>query len=281
MAALHQRRPVLSRLLGETHGARIGSVAMLAGGLLVAYAALWQVGLAPGLAPLVTAPAPVALAGAARDVALNLPDQRDPSAPLPPSAEGAAPDPVVLGPDQPPTVLPPLAAADRADRIAAASAPKPGYATRLAIPSVGIDTAVQQGGTRVAEDGSLEWETLPFIAVHYGDLTALIGAPGNAVIAGHVATLNEGNVFRDLYRVELDDRVEVEDDHGTVRTYAVNRVRLVDPGDVSVVAPTTRPTLTLITCGGTFDPVRREFSERLVVIASPIPPSSPADSRLH
>jgi sortase (surface protein transpeptidase) len=47
---------------------------------------------------------------------------------------------------------------------------------------------------------------MPFVAVHYGDLTSLIGALGNAVIAGHVLTLNEGNVFRFLYQLEVDDR---------------------------------------------------------------------------
>jgi hypothetical protein len=33
--------------------------------------------------------------------------------------------------------------------------------------------------------------------------------------------------------------------------------------------PTPAPTLTLITCGGTFDPSKREFSDRLIVIAKP------------
>jgi sortase (surface protein transpeptidase) len=49
----------------------------------------------------------------------------------------------------------------------------------------------------------------------------------------------------------------------------VTEVKLVPPSDVSVMDPTPDPTLTLITCGGTFDPVKREFSDRLIVVAKP------------
>jgi sortase (surface protein transpeptidase) len=34
--------------------------------------------------------------------------------------------------------------------------------------------------------------------------------------------------------------------------------------------PTPDERLTLITCGGTFDPVKREFSDRLIVVARPL-----------
>jgi LPXTG-site transpeptidase (sortase) family protein len=115
--------------------------------------------------------------------------------------------------------------------------------------------------------GNPTWETKPFVAVHYGDLTALVGARGNAVIAGHVVTLYEGNVFRNLYRVDLSDRIEVWDDQDREHDFFVVDVKLVPPTDMSPMSPTPDRTLTLITCGGTFDPVKREFSERLIVIA--------------
>ena len=47
-------------------------------------------------------------------------------------------------------------------------------------------------------------------------------------------------------------------------------VKLVPPEDTSVMASTPDETLTLITCGGTFDPVKREFSDRLIVTAKPL-----------
>ena len=141
---------------------------------------------------------------------------------------------------------------------------------RLAIPSIKLETPVQQGGVVEDAHGNPVWQTLPFVAVHYGDLTALVGQTGNAVIAGHVVTLNEGNVFRFLYQLDLDDQIQVWDDHERERDYHVVDVRLVPPTDTSVMDPTPDETLTLITCGGTFDPVSREFSDRLIVVAKPL-----------
>jgi LPXTG-site transpeptidase (sortase) family protein len=67
----------------------------------------------------------------------------------------------------------------------------------------------------------------------------------------------------------LDDEVRVWDDQGELHTYRVASVSLVPPEDTSVMDPTADETLTLITCGGTFDPVAREFSDRLIVVALP------------
>ena len=165
----------------------------------------------------------------------------------------------------------PPSAADRLDDILAAHLPVPARAVRLVIPAIKLQTEVQQAGVKPNAHGEPEWVTLPFIAVHYGDLTALVGAPGNAVIAGHVVTLNEGNVFRNLYQVDLGDEIQVSDDLDQVQRFEVVRVKLVPPSDISVMEPTPDRTLTLITCGGTFDPRTREFSERLIVIAKPLP----------
>ena len=52
--------------------------------------------------------------------------------------------------------------------------------------------------------------------------------------------------------------------------YQVAGVRLVPPSDTSVMQPTADETLTLITCGGEFDPRTREFSARLIVTAVPV-----------
>jgi LPXTG-site transpeptidase (sortase) family protein len=85
-----------------------------------------------------------------------------------------------------------------------------------------------------------------------------------------VVTINEGNVFRFLYKVNIDDRVDIWDDQEREYDFRVVDVKLVPPSDTSVMAPTSEETLTLITCGGTFDPVRREFSDRLIVTAKPV-----------
>jgi LPXTG-site transpeptidase (sortase) family protein len=161
-------------------------------------------------------------------------------------------------------------APDAADRAAVAAYPAPGYAVRLAIPAIKLDTPVKQAGIVPDGNGNPVWQTLPFVAVHYGDLTALVGADGNAVIAGHVVTLSEGNVFRFLYQLDIDDQIQVWDDHDREHDFRVTDVKLVPPEDTSVMAQTPDPTLTLITCGGTFDSQRREFSARLIVTAKPL-----------
>lgn len=250
---------------------------MLLGLAFGIYAGLWQLGVAPGSR--VEMPLPVALerAGAGRDVSLDVPDATMAPAstasspfaePTPaPLSTAASARPAVVSTPVP--ALHPPAVADADDRRAV-QAPKPGLAVRLVIPSIQLDSEVAQAGIRRNQQGNLEWETMPFIAVHYAEDTAKIGARGNAVIAGHVVTLGEGNVFRNLYRVDLHDEIQVWDDGGRLRRYQVTRVRLVAPSDISVMAPTLEETLTLITCGGAFDPVTREFSDRLIVIAKPI-----------
>jgi LPXTG-site transpeptidase (sortase) family protein len=163
----------------------------------------------------------------------------------------------------------PFVVADAVDREEYAKLPPPGYAVRLAIPAIRLDSVVKQGGIIEDNHGTLAWETLPFVAVHYGGMTALVGALGNAVIAGHVVTLNEGNVFRFLYKVNLGDTIQVWDDQDREHYFHVVDVKLVSPTDLSPMAATPDPTLTLITCGGTFDSVKREFSDRLIVVAKP------------
>lgn len=258
-------------------GGSLGTLLMGAGLLLLGYAALWQVGWAPGSR--ISVPPPVALARAAPGARAAL---AEPAPPLPAIARSideangadsgssviAASVPVQPAPaDLPVRALP--VPADRADRIEAAATPPPGYAVKLRIPSIKLVTDVQQAGIKLNALGQPEWETLPFVAAHYGDLTALVGGRGNAVIAGHVVTLSEGNVFRFLYQVDLGEEVIVEDARGAERRFVVTEIRLVSPDDVSVMEQTPDRRLTLITCGGTFDPIRREFSDRLIVVAQP------------
>ena len=251
---------------------RVGNALIVLGVLTLAYAALWQFGVAPGSR--VSLPRPVALERTPTAVPTASAVPTSTSAPLA-LATPIAPTAVVAATATPPPLPTPaalpggLAAPDAADRAHEASLAPPGYAVRLAIPAIKLDTPVRQGGIVEDAEGNPVWQTVPFVAVHYGDRTALVGARGNAVIAGHVVTLNEGNVFRFLYQVDLDDQIQVWDERGHEHDFLVREVKLVPPSDVSVMDPTTEPTLTLITCGGEFDPVKREFSDRLVVVARP------------
>ena len=70
-------------------------------------------------------------------------------------------------------------------------------------------------------------------------------------------------------RSRIDDEIQVWDQQEREYDYHVVDVKLVSPTDISVMEPTPDETLTLITCGGTFDRVHREFSDRLIVTARP------------
>jgi sortase A len=72
--------------------------------------------------------------------------------------------------------------------------------------------------------------------------TANPGEDGNVAIAGH-----RDGFFRGLKDVSLGDAVEVAGASET-KTYIVDRISVVDPSDVSVIQPSTRSSLTLITC---------------------------------
>jgi sortase A len=72
--------------------------------------------------------------------------------------------------------------------------------------------------------------------------TALPGAAGNAVIAGH-----RDSFFLPLRHVQRGDDIFVDTPNGLFR-YRVTSFRVVRPRDLSVLAPTDTPVLTLITC---------------------------------
>ena len=80
------------------------------------------------------------------------------------------------------------------------------------------------------------------LAIGHVPGTALPGAPGNAAFAAHRDTF-----FRPLKHVRPGDQIVVTTKAAAFR-YAVTDIRVVEPGDVSVLDPTAHATLTLITC---------------------------------
>jgi sortase A len=72
--------------------------------------------------------------------------------------------------------------------------------------------------------------------------TAQVGQPGNLGIAGH-----RDGFFRGLKDIGPDDVIEVIRP-GQTDLYAITQIQIVDPENVSVLAPTSTQTLTLVTC---------------------------------
>jgi len=143
--------------------------------------------------------------------------------------------------------------------------PEPRLAiTGLRIPSIGLETKVVPAEF-VEGGGGGSWQVPAFVAGH-AEFTAGAGAVGNAVLLGHVDSLRSGDVFHDLERVSMGDVIEVWSgdrrfDYRVVAIWSVPRT------DGTVMQPTPKPSLSLITCTGRWLPLERDFSHRLVVRA--------------
>jgi sortase A len=113
--------------------------------------------------------------------------------------------------------------------------PGPQRPTRIVIPSIDLDAPVVHGDS---------WEDLKKGAGHHVG-SANPGERGNMVLSAHNDVF--GEIFRYLEEVELEDRVVVYSGSQSFE-YVVKAKRVVEPSDVSVMAQTSQPTLTLITC---------------------------------
>jgi sortase A len=106
------------------------------------------------------------------------------------------------------------------------------WVARLEAPAVGLSATVLEG----SDD-----RTLARAAGHIAH-TALPGERGNIGIAGHRDT-----TFRPLGRLKIGDALVLKT-AGRTFEYRVAQTMIVRPEDVYVLDPTTRPTLTLVTC---------------------------------
>ena len=113
--------------------------------------------------------------------------------------------------------------------------PGPGQAIRIRIPAIGVDAPVVEG------DG---WEQLKKGVGHHPG-SANPGQRGNLVLSGHDDVY--GEVFRYLDRLKPGDEIIVYT-ADKAYTYIVTETHIVEPTDVQWLAPTSQPTITLISC---------------------------------
>jgi sortase A len=113
--------------------------------------------------------------------------------------------------------------------------PGPEQAIQIQIPMINIDAPVVQG------DG---WEQLKKgVAQHIG--SADPGQTGNVVLSAHNDVF--GEIFRYLDQLQPGDEVIIYTANHAF-TYIITDVKIVSPTDVEVMAPTSNPTVTLISC---------------------------------
>lgn len=113
--------------------------------------------------------------------------------------------------------------------------PGPQQAVRIQIPAIGVDAPIVQG------DG---WEQLKKgVAQHIG--SANPGESNNIVLTAHNDVF--GEIFRYLDQLKTGDQVVIYTSQRSY-TYLVTGSEVVEPTQVEVLAPTTRPIATLISC---------------------------------
>jgi hypothetical protein len=169
-----------------------------------------------------------------------------------------------------PSVVPSTSHAAPASRtvtLSAAAAAPVRAPVRLRVPSVGLDTPLTAIDLDAA--GALVPPSDDTVAGWYRSGPAP-GEVGPAVLTGHVDNVAGPAVFFRLRDVAVGDPISVTRTDGTTVRFTVTRVARFPKGafpTAEVYAPTPRPELRLITCGGAFDPTARSYLDNVVVYA--------------
>jgi LPXTG-site transpeptidase (sortase) family protein len=138
---------------------------------------------------------------------------------------------------------------------------------RLSIPRIAVDAPISPVGL---EQSGIMASPQEGHVVGWYELGPRPGEPSNAVLAGHVDWQQKLAVFFRLHELRAGDVIDVQSSLGTRYRYVVEGVTTYrnDAAPlVEIFGRTPGPVLTLITCGGEFDRVRREYLDRVVVRA--------------
>lgn len=139
---------------------------------------------------------------------------------------------------------------------------------RLVAPALGIDAPVITLGVDVY--GTMESPDNPTDVAWY-NFSALPGEGSNVVMAGHLDFAGYGPaVFYNLKNARRGDEVHLVLSDGSIARYRVTGVTTYDEATAPVqeiVGPTDHEVITLITCGGSFDRLSREYDKRVVLRA--------------
>jgi len=142
----------------------------------------------------------------------------------------------------------------------------------LQVDSVSVDAPIELGAV---VEGAMQDPSGPWVVAWYDQL-GNVGEGGNVVMAVHVDYWNVGPaVFWDIRELPAGEVIRVVGEDGKNYEYAVQWIERYDAAGLTpeviqndIVGDTGEETLTLITCGGTFDPATGEYNERWVVRAN-------------
>jgi LPXTG-site transpeptidase (sortase) family protein len=189
-----------------------------------------------------------------------------------------------------PFVAPVLSAGDSAEGQVVSAVPDSAQVaniptvTRVAIPSIGVDSKVIEVGWDVEQQNGQQvaiWQVAKYaVGQHRGSSNP--GEGGNIVLAGHVG--GYGKVFKDLFYVKPGDQITLYS-QGQQYLYTVQERLLVTEEGVSaeqhaanaqLIAPTNHEIVTLVTCWPASG--RDKFTQRVVVQAVPFGLAAPSQA---
>lgn len=146
--------------------------------------------------------------------------------------------------------------------------------SRLLIASIGLDSRLTELGLRA--NGHLQAPPQYDVPGWFAD-GPRPGAPGAALIVGHVDSTEGPAVFYRLERLRPGDVVVVGRQDGTAVRFQVDRLESFRkdsfPTD-RVFGGVRAPELRLITCFGSFDKDKRSYTSNLVVSAHLVSPAT-------
>lgn len=170
-----------------------------------------------------------------------------------------------------PTAAPSPAAASAAPLPVAAVSPLPSSPpTRVQVPSIGVDSSLDQLGLNpdrtvevppLSEPGQAGW-------FKYG---ATPGSVGPGVILGHINGGGKKGVFYDLDKIAPGAQVTVTRQDGKDAIFTVTAVRAFPKTDFPtqlVYGKTADSEIRLITCGGTLDRAAHNYLSNIIVFAT-------------
>ncbi|MER5807965.1 class F sortase [Streptomyces sp. NPDC002033] len=142
---------------------------------------------------------------------------------------------------------------------------------RIDVPAMGVQAPVIARG--LDGDGAIEpppYE-LPGTVGWWGAGPAP-GAPGTALMVGHVDTKSKPAVFFGLSTLGPGEKIRVSRADGTVAEFTVEDVRVYeragfDPHKAYGPRVKGRAELRLVTCGGSYDKAAHQYSANVVVSA--------------
>jgi LPXTG-site transpeptidase (sortase) family protein len=140
----------------------------------------------------------------------------------------------------------------------------------ISFPSIGVDGSPVDP---VGIEPNGEMEVPPARRVGWYQYGARPGQAGSTVLAAHIAADGVDGVFRHLADVEVGDRFEVTMDDGTTVAYEIVELAQYDKTELPfdrVFARDGDSTVTLVTCGGSFQPSERSYQDNVVAYAAPI-----------